>query len=199
MERVATVPKVGVAAFQGAALEVREGQALGLAPYDALIDGFTPGLRSAEIATVFRAYSRRLPALIREVIERQAARPPLPIAGHFAAGKQRAMIVEVMKAFGFPFDRGRLDESDHPFTEGVAGDIRVTTHFSTGIGSYVTFVLDVKFWMNAHAVAPQTITRVSKILLNPASRLASAPLFYIPSALGMGPALVAVARKPRLA
>ena len=70
---------------------------------------------------------RRLPALIREVIERQAARPPLPIAGRFAAGKQRAMIVEVMKAFGFPFDRGRLDESDHPFTEGVAGDIRVTT------------------------------------------------------------------------
>jgi carboxypeptidase Taq len=103
------------------------GQALGLAPYDALIDGFTPGLRSAEIDTVFRAYSRRLPALIREVIERQAARPPLPIAGRFAAGKQRAMIVEVMKAFGFPFDRGRLDESDHPFTEGVAGDIRVTT------------------------------------------------------------------------
>jgi len=69
-------------------------------------------------------------------------------------------------------------------------------HFSTGIGSYVTFVLDVKFWMNAHAVAPQTKTRVSKILLNPASRLASAPLC---SALGMGPALVAVARKPRLA
>lgn len=103
------------------------GQALGLAPYDALIDGFTPGLRSAEIDTVFRAYSRRLPALIREVIERQAQHPPLPVTGRFAPGKQRALIVEVMKAFGFPFDRGRLDESDHPFTEGVAGDIRVTT------------------------------------------------------------------------
>jgi len=103
------------------------GQALGLAPYDALIDGFTPGLRSAEIDTVFRAYSRRLPTLIREVIERQAAKPPLPITGRFAPGKQRALITEVMKAFGFRFDRGRLDESDHPFTEGVAGDIRVTT------------------------------------------------------------------------
>jgi carboxypeptidase Taq len=103
------------------------GQALGLAPYDALVDGFTPGLRSAEIDTVFRAYSRRLPGLIREVIERQAAEPPLPITGRFAPGKQRALITEVMKAFGFPFDRGRLDESDHPFTEGVAGDIRVTT------------------------------------------------------------------------
>ena len=34
-----------------------------------------------------------------------------------------------MKAVGFPFDRGRLDESEHPFTEGVPGDIRVTTRF----------------------------------------------------------------------
>jgi carboxypeptidase Taq len=103
------------------------GQALGLAPYDALIDGFTPGLRSVEIDTVFRAYSRRLPTLIREVTERQANQPPLPIAGRFAPSKQRALITEVMKSFGFPFDRGRLDESDHPFTEGVTGDIRVTT------------------------------------------------------------------------
>jgi carboxypeptidase Taq len=103
------------------------GQALGLAPYDALVDGFTPGLRSSEIDTVFRTLSRRLPTLIREVIERQAQQPPLSISGRFAPGRQRALIVEVMKAFGFPFDRGRLDESDHPFTEGVAGDMRITT------------------------------------------------------------------------
>ena len=37
------------------------GQALNLAPYDALMDGFTPGVRSAEIDPVFRALSRRLP------------------------------------------------------------------------------------------------------------------------------------------
>ena len=35
----------------------------------------------------------------------------------------------MMKAVGFPFDRGRLDESEHPFTEGVPGDMRVTTRF----------------------------------------------------------------------
>ncbi len=34
-----------------------------------------------------------------------------------------------MKAVGFPFDQGRLDESEHPFTEGVVGDIRVTTRY----------------------------------------------------------------------
>jgi carboxypeptidase Taq len=103
------------------------GQALNLDPYDALLDGFTSGLRSAEIDFVFRALSRRLPGLIREVIDKQAAQPLLPIAGRFTSGKQRQLITEVMKAFGFPFDRGRLDESDHPFTEGVAGDVRVTT------------------------------------------------------------------------
>jgi carboxypeptidase Taq len=103
------------------------GQALGLSPYDALIDGFTPGLRCTDIDSVFRTLARRLPTLIRETIERQEKAPALPIAGRFSGGKQRALITEVMRAFGFPFDRGRLDESDHPFTEGVAGDIRVTT------------------------------------------------------------------------
>jgi carboxypeptidase Taq len=53
----------------------------------------------------------------------------LPVTGKFSAGKQRALAVEVMKAIGFPFNRGRLDESEHPFTEGVPGDVRVTTRF----------------------------------------------------------------------
>jgi carboxypeptidase Taq len=35
-----------------------------------------------------------------------------------------------MKAIGFSFERGRLDESEHPFTGGVPGDIRITTRFS---------------------------------------------------------------------
>jgi carboxypeptidase Taq len=103
------------------------GQGLQLAPYDALLDEFTPGLRVPEIDGIFRALSRKLPTLIRAAIIRQQDNPPLPVSGRFAPGKQRALIIEVMKALGFPFDRGRLDESDHPFTEGVPGDIRVTT------------------------------------------------------------------------
>ena len=105
------------------------GQALNLAPYDALVDEFSPGLTTADIDAMFKALSRRLPALIREAINAQEGRPFLPLTGKFPAGKQRAMVVEVMKAVGFPFDRGRLDESEHPFTEGVPGDIRVTTRF----------------------------------------------------------------------
>jgi carboxypeptidase Taq len=103
------------------------GQALNLAPYDALVDEFSPGITTADIDAMFKALSRRLPSLIRESIAVQEARQPLTLTGKFPPSKQRALITEVMKAVGFPFDRGRLDESEHPFTEGVPGDMRVTT------------------------------------------------------------------------
>ncbi|HEY1283828.1 MAG TPA: carboxypeptidase M32 [Steroidobacteraceae bacterium] len=105
------------------------GQALNLPPYDALVDEFSPGITTADIDSMFKALSRRLPSLIRESIALQESRPLLPLSGKFTASKQRALAVEIMKAIGFPFDRGRLDESEHPFTEGVPGDIRVTTRF----------------------------------------------------------------------
>jgi carboxypeptidase Taq len=106
------------------------GQALGLPPYDALMDEFSPGISAADMDTIFKALSRRLPGLIREILELQSTRAPLPaLTGKFAPGKQRTLVIEVMRAIGFPFDRGRLDESEHPFTEGVPGDIRVTTRF----------------------------------------------------------------------
>ena len=105
------------------------GQALNLAPYDALVDEFSPGLTTLDIDAMFKALSRRLPSLIREAILDQEHRPLLPLSGKFTAARQRALVVEVMKAVGFPFDRGRLDESEHPFTEGSPGDIRIATRF----------------------------------------------------------------------
>jgi carboxypeptidase Taq len=107
------------------------GQALNLPPYDALVDEFSPGISTADIDNIFKTLARRLPTMIRATLESQQQETVLPITGKFTASKQRALTVEIMKAVGFPFDRGRLDESEHPFTEGVAGDIRVTTRFDT--------------------------------------------------------------------
>ena len=105
------------------------GQARGLAPYDALVDGFTPGISTADIDTIFKALSRKLPGLISQAIDVQADGAPLPLVGKFSVARQRSLAMDVLKTLGFPFDRGRLDESEHPFTEGVPGDIRVTTRF----------------------------------------------------------------------
>lgn len=107
------------------------GQARGLAPYDALVEVFTPGISTADIDTIFKALSRKLPGLINEAIGVQAQHAPLALMGKFTVSKQRQLVTDVLKAIGFPFDRGRLDESEHPFTEGVPGDMRVTTRFDT--------------------------------------------------------------------
>src|SRR5580692_8050558 len=89
------------------------GQARGLAPYDALVDAFTPGISTADIDTIFKALSRKLPGLINQAIEVQADRAPVPFGGKFSAVRQRQLALEVLKALGFPFDRGRLDETGH--------------------------------------------------------------------------------------
>jgi len=105
------------------------GQALNLPPYDALVDEFSPGITTADIDGIFKSLSRRLPVMVREAIAAQASYEVPPLTGKFGSRSQRALVVEIMKAIGFPFDRGRLDESEHPFTEGVYGDIRITTKF----------------------------------------------------------------------
>jgi carboxypeptidase Taq len=106
-------------------------KALDLTPYDALIDGFSPGFLGADLDHLFRHLGRRLPTLIRAVIDVQAERPPLPLDGKVSLSKQRSLALDVMRALGFPFHRGRLDEASHAFTEGVWGDVRVTTRFDT--------------------------------------------------------------------
>lgn len=105
------------------------GQALHLQPYDALVDGFSPGLTTTEIERIFTSLSQRLPQLIQQTIDIQAGQSILPVDTRVAGGKQRALALELMKALGFSFEQGRLDESDHPFTGGTPGDVRITTRF----------------------------------------------------------------------
>lgn len=107
--------------------------ALGVSPYDALLDGYEPGGKSAEIDATFADLAAFLPGFLDEVLARQAARPaPLPLPGRFPAATQRAMVRRVMAAMGFEFDHGRLDESAHPFCGGIADDVRLTTRYDEG-------------------------------------------------------------------
>ncbi len=106
------------------------GQALKLDPYDALIDSFSPGLTTQEIDRIFTPLAQRLPALIQEAMDSQQTKTVLPVNAKVAPGKQRALAQLLMERLGFSFERGRLDESEHPFTGGSHGDIRITTRFN---------------------------------------------------------------------
>lgn len=75
-----------------------------------------------------------------------------------------------------------------------AAHLAVVDH-SCGIGGYVTFVMSIRCWMNAHHWAPQVKAFISKLLYHPLLRLVSVPLFYLPTLALRGPSLVTTARK----
>ena len=104
--------------------------ALGLDPYDALLDQYDPGNRAARIDPVFDDLAGFLPPLLERVLERQDAEPPLALPeGPFATDSQAVLGRKLMQAVGFDFDRGRLDVSLHPFCGGGPDDIRITTRY----------------------------------------------------------------------
>jgi carboxypeptidase Taq len=107
---------------------VAKAEALGLSPYDALMDQWDPGLRTAFVDPIFDAYGRFLPGFLERVLEKQS-REELPIEGPVPIERQRALALDAMRAVGFDFNRGRLDESLHPFCGGAPGDVRITTRY----------------------------------------------------------------------
>ncbi|CAH2600629.1 Metal-dependent carboxypeptidase [Rhodovastum atsumiense] len=104
--------------------------ALGLSPYDALMDGFQPGIGAADVAPVFAAYE----AFLRDALPRaealQAARPaPLRLPGPFPAAEQEALCRRLLLRVGLDADHARLDRSTHPFCGGIPTDVRITTRY----------------------------------------------------------------------
>jgi carboxypeptidase Taq len=102
-------------------------EALGLGPYDALLDGYEPGMRTADIDALFAPLAEFLPGFLERVLAHQVE--PLPVEGVFPAAAQKALGERLMAALGFDFDHGRLDESAHPFCGGTPDDVRMTTRY----------------------------------------------------------------------
>ncbi len=104
--------------------------ALGLSPYEALLDEYEPDGRAAEIDAVFTDLAAFLPDFLDRVLAAQAARPPLAEPqGPFAIDRQRQLGVRLMETLGFDFHHGRLDVSLHPFCGGTPDDVRITTRY----------------------------------------------------------------------
>ena len=105
-------------------------EALGVGIYDALLDQYEPGGRSADIDMVFADIEAFLPDFLGRALDAQARRtkPRMP-AGPFPTDRQRALGLEFMTALGFDFAHGRLDISFHPFCGGYPEDVRITTRY----------------------------------------------------------------------
>jgi carboxypeptidase Taq len=103
-------------------------------PYDALLDEFEPGAKTAEIAAILEDVREFLVPVVAAIGERDTADLDAVVAGPFDPGVQDAVGRDLIKAMGFDMEAGRLDQSEHPFTMGVhAGDTRLTTRYKDDI------------------------------------------------------------------
>lgn len=99
-------------------------------PYDALLDDFEPGAKTAAIAEVLESLRRELVPLVQSIME-SAGRAPVEILQRtYPAAAQEAFGKAAAAAIGFEFTRGRLDVTHHPFCSGMGPhDCRITTRY----------------------------------------------------------------------
>ena len=106
------------------------GEAVGLPPYDALMDGFQRGARAEAIAPIFADYEQFLRRALPEAEERQATRrAPVHASGPFPIATQEALCRRLSEHLGLDFNHARLDRSAHPFSGGTPEDVRITTRY----------------------------------------------------------------------
>jgi len=105
------------------------GAALGMEPYQVLLDKYNAGLKVETVHKMFDELRKKLPPLIKEVTAQQAnepktiALPPVPIE------VQKKMTARLMSELGLSDNIARLDKSSHPFSTGLWDDVRITTRY----------------------------------------------------------------------
>lgn len=105
--------------------------ALGLSPYDALMDGYQRGIGAADVSPVFANYEVFLRAALPRVEELQARRStPLRPTGPFPADTQEKLCRMLSERTGLDYTHARLDRSAHPFCGGTPTDVRLTTRYN---------------------------------------------------------------------
>ncbi|GAC1342876.1 MAG: carboxypeptidase M32 [Acetobacteraceae bacterium] len=107
------------------------GPALGLSPYDALMDGYQRGITAADVVPIFDRYEAFMRTALPDAEARQARAPAaLPLAGVFPAERQEGLCRLLAARAGLDFEHARLDRSTHPFCGGTPTDVRITTRYN---------------------------------------------------------------------
>lgn len=98
--------------------------------YDMLLDEYEPGMTAARTEAVFGPLRERLVPLIDAVAAAKKKPSEKPARIKTPVDQQKQFVREVCTAIGFDFDAGRIDESAHPFCDGMGpGDTRMTNRY----------------------------------------------------------------------
>jgi carboxypeptidase Taq len=97
-------------------------------PFDALLDDYEPGMRTAEVEDVL---GRLRDGLVPLVAARGGGEDGLIRTGPFPVDAQRRLVEAVLRQVGVDDERWRLDVALHPFQATISpGDLRLTTRYA---------------------------------------------------------------------
>jgi carboxypeptidase Taq len=105
--------------------------------YDALLDDYEAGMTTADVDKMFAGLRTEIVPLVAAIRAKLDTVSSDVLKQDYDEAKQKAFAEQVIRSFGFDFNRGRQDRAVHPFATSFSrDDVRITTrydrHFLSG-------------------------------------------------------------------
>lgn len=110
-------------------LKQREAEYLGYHDkmYDALLDTYEPDMKTRQVSEMFDTVRRELVPLVRAISEHADRVDDSVVHRPYEHARQWDLAQEALRAIGYDFERGRMDQVPHPFCTTFSNrDVRVT-------------------------------------------------------------------------
>ncbi len=126
--------------------------------YEALIDNFEPKMTTKKITATFRQLQQGLKQLLSRIQTSQNNPDAMLLCQRVPIENQRQITQLLTKTLGYDTAssnaRGRIDETEHPFTTGYYDDVRITTHYY--LDNYASSIFSV-LHETGHALYEQNL------------------------------------------
>ncbi len=97
-------------------------------PYDALLDQYEPGMKTAQVEKLFDELKAGLVPFVHAIVEAEPVDDSFFEEREYDLSRQWDFTVMLLTDIGYDFQRGRQDKAPHPFTTNFSSqDVRVTT------------------------------------------------------------------------
>ena len=98
-------------------------------PYDVLLEDYEPGMKTAEVQSIFGWLRPRQVELVQAIAGRPQANDGF-LRGRFSERKIWDFSAQVSRRLGYDWDRGRMDRAPHPFATAFGrNDVRITNRY----------------------------------------------------------------------
>lgn len=102
-------------------------------PYDALVDSFEPKMTCELITKIFAQLKQRLIVIVEKCLSASKQPDVTLLKRYIPVELQREISRSLAQYIEYDVQskqaRGRIDETEHPFTTGYFDDVRITTHY----------------------------------------------------------------------